>query len=237
MKLLLIAAGDEIREALSRIAEPLGLALIHYRHILKAMDNLDELSPQAVLISTRDFPRHWKPLVQFAKTNVAGQTSSVGPTGCAVLLLRGEDFPPEEAQKACFLGVSGIAADSLDRPEDASRLRALLVEALGLKGGPAAPARRLVPRDRSGLCLVHPESKALVLARVKAVSATGLSFETTAPNLIERISAGTILSECSLRLGERILSPICRRGRERSLDFVYLEAGEEQYLDGWLRAH
>ena len=67
MKLLLVLSSDETYNHISHFVKPLGFELIRYNHILKAMDNIDEIEPAAIIISARDFPRHWKIMVQFVR--------------------------------------------------------------------------------------------------------------------------------------------------------------------------
>ncbi|MDR1588437.1 MAG: hypothetical protein LBS57_13370, partial [Treponema sp.] len=66
MKLMAICAS---LESLGGIAEGRGIAgdnqlsipieIIHYSQALKAMDNIEEINPDAIIISACDFPRHW----------------------------------------------------------------------------------------------------------------------------------------------------------------------------------
>jgi hypothetical protein len=70
MKLLLVLGSDETGNLISSYVEPLGFNLIRYRHVIKAMDNVDEIDPTGIIISARDFPRHWKVLVQIGRAHV-----------------------------------------------------------------------------------------------------------------------------------------------------------------------
>ncbi len=63
MKALLVVEDDAIADAVRYYLQPLGLDVIRYRDPLKALDNLDEINPDAVIMSARDFPRHWKTIV------------------------------------------------------------------------------------------------------------------------------------------------------------------------------
>jgi hypothetical protein len=83
----------QIRRILYLYVKPLGFELIRYHHVLKAMDNIDETDPSGIIISARDFPRHWKTMVQFVR-------SERPKDACPIIILKGENFPLEETSKA-----------------------------------------------------------------------------------------------------------------------------------------
>ncbi len=62
MKAILISEMLESSQELKPFLKGYDFDLIHYRTPLKAMDNLEEISPDAIIINTIDFPRHWKVL-------------------------------------------------------------------------------------------------------------------------------------------------------------------------------
>jgi len=119
MKLLLVLGSDDTHNLISLYVKPLGFELIRYGHVLKAMDNIDEIDPSAVIISARDFPRHWKIMVQFIRSERSKDV-------CPIILLKGENFSLEEASKASFLGVSGLVTEALENPSEVSRLQGIL---------------------------------------------------------------------------------------------------------------
>jgi len=103
MKLLLVAANDELKRALSFHLRPIGVEVIQYVHPIKAMDNIEEIEPDVVLFSSSDFPRHWKPFLKLLRGNKARNESMF-------ILLRGGDFsrsmgssPRTKAPSASFV--------------------------------------------------------------------------------------------------------------------------------------
>ncbi len=119
MKLLLVLDSDESYNLISLYVKPLGFELIRYRHAVKAMDNIDEVDPRAIVISARDFPRHWKTMVQFFRSERSRDE-------CPVIILTGEDFTVEERSKASFLGVSGTILEKLDSPAEIERFHGII---------------------------------------------------------------------------------------------------------------
>jgi DNA-binding response OmpR family regulator len=230
MKLLLILGSDESAELIFRCVRPLGFEVIRYHHVLKAMDNVDEIDPAAIIISARDFPRHWKILVQFVRSQRPKES-------CPIIILKGDNFPLEESSQAFFLGVSGIVAEALNRPEEADRLQAILSRHIPLEEKWKTRLHQVEPEKRFGLCIVNPVDETLICGSVEDVSATGLLFLPVNPALLRNLSLHVELPECSLRAGDAILSPVCRlAGGDPlvSLDFVSFPRDELAVLEKYL---
>ncbi|MDR1240147.1 MAG: PilZ domain-containing protein [Treponema sp.] len=230
MKLLLILGSDESGELVSRYTEPLGFELIRYRHVLKAMDNVEEIDPAAIIISARDFPRHWKILVQFVRSQRPKEA-------CPIIILKGEKFPLEESSQAFFLGVSGIIAEALEDPEEIDRFQGILSRYIPVEEKRKPRFRQTGTEKRFGLFIVNPVDGTLIFGEVKNVSAAGLSFLPVNPAMTRGLSLQMELPECSLRAGDTILSPVCRMAggnRIISLDFDSFPEGEQAVLDEYL---
>jgi hypothetical protein len=232
MKLLLILGADDVLNIISQKIKPLGFDLIRYSHVLKAMDNIEEVDPAAIIISARDFPRHWKILVQYVR---AGRSREV----CPIILLQGDDFSLEEASKAFYIGVSGIVSDNLTFTNEVERLQGLLSRYLEVEDKRRSRRYHSESWTRFGFCLVNPLSRAIITGRVSTLSGTGVSFIPDDPELIENILEDEELSECSLRVGEHIISPVSRVIRKEpvfSLEFIFLSGEDRSLLDNYLES-
>ncbi|MDR0390009.1 MAG: PilZ domain-containing protein [Spirochaetaceae bacterium] len=229
MKLLLIFGSDETYNLISMYIKPLGFELIRYRHVLKAMDNIDEIDPVGIIISAEDFPRHWKILVQFVRSSRPKEASPI-------ILLRGASFPLEETSKASFLGVSGIVSETLD-PIEMDRLQAILSRYISVEE--KRKARRFRPEEWTHVefLFLGPGNRKFITGSIQTISSTGLSFRPDHPALLENISISMTLSECSLLVGDVVLSPVCRvirTGRNLSFEFVSFKEQEQDILDAYL---
>jgi DNA-binding response OmpR family regulator len=232
MKLLLVLGSDESYESISLYVKPLGFDLIRYRHVLKAMDNVDEIDPSAIIISARDFPRHWKILVQFVRSQRSKED-------CPIVILKREDFPLEESSKAFFLGVSGIITEALENPEEVDRLQGILSRYIPVEEKRKTRRHYAGSGKRFGLLIVNPAGGTIVPGEVKTISAAGLSFLPENPAMTRDMTLNMELPECSLRAGDAILSPVCRlarTGRIISLEFVSFPGGEQKTLETYLEA-
>ena len=72
MKALLIAEDQNTIDSIVPTVKQAGAETIVYRWLLKALDNVEEIAPDVVVISTAEYPRHWKTFVQFTKSGIGG---------------------------------------------------------------------------------------------------------------------------------------------------------------------
>ncbi|MDR0598615.1 MAG: PilZ domain-containing protein [Treponema sp.] len=227
MKLLLVLDSEATYQTLSRLFPPPGFELIRYRHVLKAMDNLDEADPAGIIISARDFPRHWKAFVRFARY---GRPEKA----CPIAVLRGEAFPPEEAGKAEALGIDGVFPEL---PEEGGEEGGGIETIRALFKPPAGEGENW---SRLGFVFSRPGDGKIITGKVKTLSSRGLSFEGDRPETVEPLREGTELKNCSLRVGNAILSPSCVSrasppgGGGLALEFCSFPGNERETLETYL---
>jgi hypothetical protein len=230
MKLLLVLASDSTYKQLFDCLRPLGFEVIRYMHALKAMDNIDEIDPQAIIISAVDFPRHWKTMVQFFR-------SERSKGDCPIVILKGENFSMDDSSKASYIGVSGTVYESLDTQE-VDRLQNILDRHLPVEEKRRSRRFHIDPWQRFGFVFNHPESGVLITGQIKDISKGGLSFLPDTKSLVDSIAINSKLENCSMRTGDFILSPVCRLvriGRFVSMEFLSFPPGEQEKLDDSLK--
>lgn len=232
MKLLLVVGADETYNNISLYVKPLGFELIRYSHIIKAMDNIDEIDPNAIVISARDFPRTWKTMVQFVRSERAKDV-------CPIIILKGDSFTVEDSSKASYLGVSGIVTEVLDNTTEISRLQGILSRYLPVEEKRKNRRFEAENWQRFSFVFSHPIDNALVTGEVKTISTGGLSFLPGNPSMMRDLALNAELKGCSLRTGEYILSPVCRiarTGRSISLEFMSFPEGEQEILNRYIES-
>ena len=119
MKALLVADDEKAITNISEVLKTAGYDVIVYKWLLKAMDNIEEIAPHLIVISTKDYPRHWKTLAQYSTTLAADYTPEI-------ILYAEEPLPEEEEKKAEALHVRGIF-DSCE-VEGLDKLRKILAK-------------------------------------------------------------------------------------------------------------
>ncbi|MCR5725539.1 MAG: hypothetical protein K6G80_10680 [Treponema sp.] len=117
MKAMIIAENEDVIERVSSVVKTAGYDTIIYHWLLKALDNMEEISPHLIVVSTKEYPRHWKTLAQFATTDFGGYKPQI-------ILYTDGPLPEEELKKAETLHVRG--AFSSVSVEGLDELRAIL---------------------------------------------------------------------------------------------------------------
>lgn len=203
MKALLLIESDRIADIARFYLRPLGFDVIRYRNPVKAIDNLEEIDPDALIVSGRDFPRHWKIITQALR-------AEKDKNECVIVLLKGESFPLEEAAKATALGVNGVLRDDLDDRREQARFQELLKRYIVVDEDRAND--RIAPSgwDRLDFMFAHPRSLSPISGRLEAVSSSGLSFVPDCPALASDLIAGDLIDDCSMRVGDDIIDLSCR---------------------------
>ena len=112
MKALIVADDAVAIERFSAVLKSAGYDVIVYRWLIKALDNIEEISPHLILVSAIEYPRHWKALASYSQSGIC----EVAPQ---IVLFVDENFSEEEVKKAANLGVRGIFSsynvDGLDK--------------------------------------------------------------------------------------------------------------------------
>jgi len=227
MKLLLVLGSDATLHRITSCVKPLGFEIIRYFHALKAMDNVDEIDPQAIIISAVDFPRHWKAMVQFFRNERSKEC-------CPIILLKGENFGPDDTSKASYIGVSGVINEALESPLEIDRLQGILSRYLPVDEKRRNRRYHVDPKQGFNFLFAHPVSYVFVTGQVKDISSGGLSFLPDNSSLTGDVGLNTRLEECSLRSQNTILAPVCRlarTGRVLSMEFLSFPGGEQQVLN------
>jgi hypothetical protein len=230
MKLLLVLGSDTTFDNVSLFLKPLGFDMIRYRNVQKAMDNIDEIDPVGIIISAKDFPRHWKSMVSFVRYDRPKHD-------CPIVILKGDAFPEEEINKAMSLEVNGLVLESLENPAETEKIQTLLARYVSVED--KRKNRRYRPEGWSRFSFVfsHPQDEKIITGTVNTVSSTGISFEPDHPALADKLKVDTELVNCSLRTGDHILSPACvirHTGKILAMEFLSFPEQEKETLDIYL---
>ena len=233
MKILLVSERDELKGYIRRNFMPRGAEIMQYYNPIKAMDNLDEIEPDVVLFSAQDFPRHWKPFLIFLRDSKAREQ-------CVFVILTGDEFDHEEADKAQALQVNGIVHERLHDRQELSRLKDLVNRYRDI--GDARTEKRLVPTeiDTIGFVFRHPAKMEVVFGRVEDLSAAGLSFVPNDRRKTMDVQVGAPIDVATLRIGENVVSfpaSIVRNERTISFSFERLTEGQRAAIRSYIDGH
>ena len=209
MKAIIISDDEELIGKVDSALASLSYDTIIYRWLLKALDNIEEIRPDIVVVSASDYPRHWKTLTQFIKSGIAGKIPDV-------ILYVPKSFSETEKMKAQKLGIKGIF-DSCDE-DGMSFFRSIVNSPTGalspdsentetdaVQNTEAASMSETVSTE--GLALgkigtavfTHPKTGAFVTGTIRDLSDGNAEFTADIPSFARGISPGDRIEELSLR--------------------------------------
>lgn len=215
MKTILVIENQETQERIRGNLGPLGFDFILYQNPVKAVDNLDEINPDLIIFSAEDFPRHWKPFLSYYRMQ---KTKDEG----IFILMIGENFPEEEAEKATVLEINGMIETSLDQEnmetlQDILARYNLLPEVRGDRRYPSSWMKEL------DFAFTHPYNYTLISGEITDISLGGLSFLPDLPQSTADILEGEEIKGCSLNIEEELHSidiKVVRNNRTMAIRFV-----------------
>jgi hypothetical protein len=230
MKIMLVVEKDETQNALEQHLHPRGFEFITYKNPIKAMDNIDEVSPDIVLFSGEDFPRHWKPFLRLLRNSFAKEQT-------VFILLIGEVFPFEEAAKAAELKANGILGEDFQDKRKMLHIEGLLSRYKMIRDNRKGP--RYIPDDYDELEFIftHPESLKLITGVIDDVSTEGVGFTPDSPHLSSDLEDGSEIPFCSLRIADEIISVTCsviRNSKNLALEFVNMPEEDKVKLADYI---
>ena len=104
MKALIISEDENVYTTLDEILKKASYDTIIYKWLLKALDNIEEIQPDLIVVSSSEYPRHWKTLVQFVKSGIGGDDVQI-------YLYEPTPVSAEDEEKARILGVNGCFSE------------------------------------------------------------------------------------------------------------------------------
>lgn len=106
MKVLVISDNNENIDFIESFLAPRGYDVIVYKWLIKAIDNIEEIKPDMIIVSAAEYPRHWKTLASFVQSGIGGDNIKL-------YLYEPTALSEEEENKAKALGIEGCFS-SLD---------------------------------------------------------------------------------------------------------------------------
>lgn len=220
MKALLIADSDTAARTISGFITSYGFDIIRYRSALKAIENIEEIAPNAIFISTGDFPRHWKTIVQYVRSDTDKDTT-------IVILLINERFTADDANKAVHIGVQAIISETLTASNDEHQLLELFSRYKSVGSGTHAYVYNNIS-ERSIFLFTNPLNDTIITGKVDSLSTTEIKFRPDAPSVTAELSCGEVIENCSLKIGDTIISLQCRIKKNGNLMVLEFEKMNEK---------
>ena len=153
------------------------------------------------------------------------------------ILITDDSFPFNEAAKAAFLKINGIISENLREKSVMFQLNDLIRRYKNLND--QRKFTRIVPNNYEQFKLVftHPQQRYLVSGFISDISLEGSNFIPNNPSLTSDLTVNQKIPNCSLRVGEEIITVSCRiarKNRELGIEFESFEQEGHQKLFKYL---
>ena len=201
MKILVVAEKDKIIEPIKKHLPPLGFDFIFYKNPVKAMDNLYEVSPEMIIFSAEDFPRHWKPFLKVLREYFSHEE-------CVFILLKTSYFTVEDAEKSAFLGVNGLVDEDLDEYALIDRLKGIFSRYILPRETRRYRRYFVTEYDNVSFLFNHPDTLELVPGKVIEISSKGATI-LISENYAKQFESGSKIKLCSLKVEDTIITIDC----------------------------
>jgi hypothetical protein len=195
MKAIIISDDNEVIRKINNTLISHSFDTIIYRWLLKALDNIEEIRPDVVIISTCDYPRHWKTFTQFAKSGISG-------TEPQIILYTPTFFPHAETEKAIMLGIKGTFSSvneaGLERFVSILNARTPVCAEQTVKTAEVSVMQ--IQKKYFGLIFTHPNTEAFVTGTVLSYKDNLINFLPDIPLLAQGLAEGDHICEVSFRV-------------------------------------
>jgi hypothetical protein len=196
------------------------------------MDNLFEISPEVVLFTASDFPRHWKPFIIYMRSTFSRHET-------IFILLINDSFSTEEANKAEHLDVNAVLDEDLTSQQTVERVRGIITryhQKIDIRR-----ANRYLPSrsDRIHCAFTNPYTFQIVSGRVVDISSGGVRIEPRDRAISESLDPHSVVSMASLQLGENVLPVklrVVRAAETIACEFIDLAVETDRKLSEYIIA-
>lgn len=175
MKALIIAEDESFILKVSQVLKDSGYDIIIYRWLLKALDNVEEIAPDLAIISTTEYPRHWKTFAQFTESGLGGIVPKI-------ILYNSRPLSSEDAKKAESLNIIGNFTSIDDNGIE--KLKSIIKKN---KNG-----------DNVALLFTNPVTQAFVSGNVLEYNDDVITFEADFKELVSDLTQGFLIKSVTI---------------------------------------
>jgi len=233
MTILIIANDKALKARFRKYFGHIGYSVIQYMNPLKAMDNLDEISPDVLVCNASDYPRHWKIVVKQIRENK-------NRNDVVAILLIASDFDSNEANKAATLGVNILFPDTIETIEDFENLNYKISR---YKSPPGLFKKSSwFPREENPILFAfsHPGDLRMIAGHFIELSSKGGVFRPNEPGEIADLEIGTVIGACSMKMNSLLMSLQVRvtdNSGTLSMEFIDFEGDGFEKFSNEMRQH
>lgn len=216
---LLISDKDTFIETLEETVSPYGIHLIRYRSAVKAIDNLDEIRPDIVFICTADFPRHWKTVVQYIRSDTSRDET-------VILLLINDRFSSIDADKAMYIGVQAMIREDFSGPKDEKILLDIFSRYRFVNSVTNERVLSVIKKNTAYM-FTNPINDTIITGTVEYLTSDEIRFKPDAPSAAADLVEGEPIESCTLKINQKVFNPRCHVKKNGPVMSITIEGGDE----------
>ncbi|MCL2480190.1 MAG: hypothetical protein FWF38_00615 [Spirochaetaceae bacterium] len=201
MKILVIAENEATITTIKKHLAPIGFDFIFYSNPVKAIDNISEITPEMVIFSAEDYPRHWKPFLVVLRAYFP-HTESV------FILLKTALFSQEDAEKAAHLKVNGLVDEDVEEYALVDSLKGVFSRHLIPKESRRNRRYFVLDSDKISFIFNHPDTMELITGKVVEISMKGITVSLP-EEITSDLTRGSTIQYCSIKIEDKILTTDC----------------------------
>jgi len=199
--MMLVSETQDKSKDLIKFFKEESINIVCYNSPMKALDNLQEIMPDILVIDAVDFPRHWKIMTQYLRYDKS-------KNDVVVLLIVSDLFSALEVDKAVKVGVQGVI--NVDESYDVVAKKASDIlskyKCLTFRKGRSDGCN--IPAKKCSFLFIEPSTGAIITGKVKDIQKTSILF--IPDTNLDSLEKGSLLDTCSLKIHDKILTPHCR---------------------------
>jgi|WetSurMetagenome_2_1015567.scaffolds.fasta_scaffold76855_3 hypothetical protein len=194
MKALIICNDNEAINTIGNILRANNYETITYHWLLKALDNVIEICPDLVIISTRDYPRHWKTFSSFVQSNISGKTPQI-------ILYTDNNFSKTEQKKAYALNIKGVFNNYDEKGIEKLKTIISVKPVFNIQINPILQNDATKNNDfhKCDVIFTHPYTDTFITGKLISFSNSIIILTVDIPILTKAIIEETVISELSIR--------------------------------------
>lgn len=225
---MLVSESQDKSKDLIKFFKEESIHMVHYHSPMKALDNLQEIMPDVLVMDAIDFPRHWKIMTQYLRYDKS-------KNDVVILLIVNEFFSAIEVDKAVKVGVQGVL--NVDDSYDVVIKKAsdILSKYKCLTFRKGRVDMEDIPSNECSFLFIEPNTGSIITGKVKDIKNESILF--IPDTNIGDLEKGELLVTCSLKIRDKILTPHCRIVEAESylsLQFETLSKEDEDVIASFL---
>jgi len=228
MMMMLVSETQDKSEDIIKFFRDEAMDIIHYSSPMKALDNLQEIAPDAVLLDAVDFPRHWKVITQYLRYNTSKNE-------VVVILIVNNLFSALDMDKAIKVGVQGIINVESSLEAVVKQAQDILVKYKSLIFKKYRSSR-ISYKDLCSFLFVDPITASIITGKISQITSSSMLF--IPDTKVEGLEKDMILANCSLKIEDYIITPKARVieiANYITLEFLDMNESDVSAIENFLK--